>query len=97
MVANAIKGNTEEIKKNTYSVNTLAGRYATEQERLASGKSLDLAGEIRLLNETLEKLKNKPVESTLTIKLEDVNGKEIAKKVIDLNDDSNQTNGIKVG
>lgn len=97
MVANAIKGNTEEIKKNTYSVNTLAGRYATEQERLASGKSLDLAGEIGLLNETLEKLKNKPVESTLTIKLEDVNGKEIAKKVIDLNDDSNQTNGIKVG
>lgn len=98
MLINAIKGNSEEVKKNTYSVNTLAGRYATEQERLAAGKSLDLAGEVRLLNETLKKLENKkPVDSTITIRLEDINGKEIAKKVIDLNNDSNQTNGIKAG
>lgn len=98
MLINAIKGNSEEVKKNTYSVNTLAGRYATEQERLAAGKSLDLAGEVRLLNETLKKLGNrKPVDSTITIRLEDINGKEIAKKVIDLNNDSNQTDGIKAG
>jgi TP901 family phage tail tape measure protein len=98
MLINAIKGNSEEVKKNTYSVNTLAGRYATEQERLAAGKSLDLAGEVRLLNETLKKLENrKPVDSTITIRLEDINGKEIAKKVIDLNNDSNQTDGIKAG
>lgn len=98
MLINAIKGNSEEVKKNTYSVNTLAGRYATEQERLAAGKSLDLAGEVRLLNETLKKLENrKPVDSTVTIRLEDINGKEIAKKVIDLNNDSNQTDGIKAG
>lgn len=98
MLINTIKGNSEEVKKNTYSVNTLAGRYATEQERLAAGKSLDLAGEVRLLNETLKKLENrKPVDSTITIRLEDINGKEIAKKVIDLNNDSNQTDGIKAG
>lgn len=98
MLINAINGNSEEVKKNTYSVNTLAGRYATEQERLAAGKSLDLAGEVRLLNETLKKLGNrKPVDSTITIRLEDINGKEIAKKVIDLNNDSNQTDGIKAG
>lgn len=98
MLINAINGNSEEVKKNTYSVNTLAGRYATEQERLAAGKSLDLAGEVRLLNETLKKLENKkPVDSTITIRLEDINGKEIAKKVIDLNNDSNQTDGIKAG
>lgn len=98
MLINVIKGNSEEVKKNTYSVNTLAGRYATEQERLAAGKSLDLAGEVRLLNETLKKLENKkPVDSTITIRLEDINGKEIAKKVIDLNNDSNQTDGIKAG
>lgn len=97
MVANAIKGNTEEVKKNTYSVNTLAGRYATEQERLASGKSLDLAGEVRLLRESIEKFNKKSSNQTLTLKLEDLNGKEIARKIVDLNDDSNQTNGIKVG
>lgn len=97
MVANAIKGNTEEVKKNTYSVNTLAGRYATEQERLASGKSLDLAGEVRLLRESIEKFNKKSSNQTLTLRLEDLNGKEIARKIVDLNDDSNQTNGIKVG
>lgn len=97
MVANAIKGNTEEIKKNTYSVNTLAGRYATEQERLASGKSLDLAGEVRLLRESIEKFNKKSSNQTLTLRLEDLNGKEITRKIVDLNDDSNQTNGIKVG
>lgn len=97
MVANAIKGNTEEVKKNTYSVNTLAGRYATEQERLASGKSLDLAGEVRLLRESIEKFNKKSSNQTLTFRLEDLNGKEIARKIVDLNDDSNQTNGIKVG
>ena len=68
MVANAIKGNTEEIKKNTYSVNTLAGRYATEQERLASGKSLDLAGEVRLLRESIEKFNKKSSNQTLTLR-----------------------------
>lgn len=97
MVANAIKGNTEEVKKNTYSVNTLAGRYATEQERLASGKSLDLAGEVRLLRESIEKFNKKSSNQTLTLRLEDLNGKEIARKIVDLDDDSNQTNGIKVG
>jgi TP901 family phage tail tape measure protein len=97
MVANAIKGNTEEVKKNTYSVNTLAGRYATEQERLASGKSLDLAGEVRLLRESIEKFNKKSSNQTLTLRLEDLNGKEITRKIVDLNDDSNQTNGIKVG
>lgn len=97
MVANAIKGNTEEVKKNTYSVNTLAGKYATEQERLASGKSLDLAGEVRLLRESIEKFNKKSSNQTLTLRLEDLNGKEIARKIVDLNDDSNQTNGIKVG
>ena len=97
MVANAIKGNTEEVKKNTYSVNTLAGRYSTEQERLASGKSLDLAGEVRLLRESIEKFNKKSSNQTLTLRLEDLNGKEIARKIVDLNDDSNQTNGIKVG
>ena len=97
MVANAIKGNTEEVKKNTYSVNTLAGKYATEQERLASGKSLDLAGEIRLLRESIEKFNKKSSNQTLTLRLEDLNGKEITRKIVDLNDDSNQTNGIKVG
>lgn len=97
MVANAIKGNTEEVKKNTYSVNTLAGKYATEQERLASGKSLDLAGEVRLLRESIEKFNKKSSNQTLTIRLEDLNGKEITRKIVDLNDDSNQTNGIKVG
>ena len=97
MVANAIKGNTEEVKKNTYSVNTLAGKYATEQERLASGKSLDLAGEVRLLRESIEKFNKKSSNQTLTLRLEDLNGKEITRKIVDLNDDSNQTNGIKVG
>ena len=97
MVANAINGNTEEVKKNTYSVNTLAGRYATEQERLASGKSLDLAGEVRLLRESIEKFNKKSSNQTLTLRLEDLNGKEITRKIVDLNDDSNQTNGIKVG
>ena len=97
MVANAIKGNTEEVKKNTYSVNTLAGRYATEQERLASGKSLDLAGEVKLLRESIEKFNKKSSNQTLTLRLEDLNGKEITRKIVDLNDDSNQTNGIKVG
>lgn len=97
MVANAIKGNTEEVKKNTYSINTLAGRYATEQERLASGKSLDLAGEVRLLRESIEKFNKKSSNQTLTLRLEDLNGKEITRKIVDLNDDSNQTNGIKVG
>ena len=97
MVANAINGNTEEVKKNTYSVNTLAGRYATEQERLASGKSLDLAGEVRLLRESVEKFNKKSSNQTLTLRLEDLNGKEITRKIVDLNDDSNQTNGIKVG
>ena len=97
MVANAIKGNTEEVKKNTFSVNTLAGRYATEQERLASGKSLDLAGEVRLLRESIEKFNKKSSNQTLTLRLEDLNGKEITRKIVDLNDDSNQTNGIKVG
>lgn len=97
MVVNAIKGNTEEVKKNTYSVNTLAGKYATEQERLASGKSLDLAGEVRLLRESIEKFNKKSSNQTLTLRLEDLNGKEITRKIVDLNDDSNQTNGIKVG
>lgn len=97
MVANAIKGNTEEVKKNTYSVNTLAGKYATEQERLASGKSLDLAGEVRLLRESIEKFNKKSSNQTLILRLEDLNGKEITRKIVDLNDDSNQTNGIKVG
>ena len=97
MVINAIKGNTEEVKKNTYSVNTLAGKYATEQERLASGKSLDLAGEVRLLRESIEKFNKKSSNQTLTLRLEDLNGKEITRKIVDLNDDSNQTNGIKVG
>lgn len=97
MVANAIKGNTEEVKKNTYSVNTLAGKYATEQERLASGKSLDLAGEVKLLRESIEKFNKKSSNQTLTLRLEDLNGKEITRKIVDLNDDSNQTNGIKVG
>lgn len=97
MVANAIKRNTEEVKKNTYSVNTLAGKYATEQERLASGKSLDLAGEVRLLRESIEKFNKKSSNQTLTLRLEDLNGKEITRKIVDLNDDSNQTNGIKVG
>lgn len=97
MVANAIKGNTEEVKKNTYSINTLAGKYATEQERLASGKSLDLAGEVRLLRESIEKFNKKSSNQTLTLRLEDLNGKEITRKIVDLNDDSNQTNGIKVG
>lgn len=97
MVANAIKGNTEEVKKNTYSINTLAGRYATEQERLASGKSLDLAGEVKLLRESIEKFNKKSSNQTLTLRLEDLNGKEITRKIVDLNDDSNQTNGIKVG
>ena len=97
MVANAIKGNTEEVKKNTYSVNTLAGKYATEQERLASGKSLDLAGEVRLLRESIEKFNKKSSNQTLILRLEDLNGKEITRKIVDLNDDSNQINGIKVG
>lgn len=97
MVANAIRGNTEEVKKNTYSVNTLAGKYATEQERLASGKSLDLAGEVRLLRESIEKFNKKSSNQTLILRLEDLNGKEITRKIVDLNDDSNQTNGIKVG
>lgn len=96
VVIGAIKGNTEEVKKNTYSVHTLAGAYATEQERLASGKSLDLAGEVRLLNETLKKLEKnpKPIQ-TIVLRLEDSNGRKITEKIIDYNNDSNHTNGIK--
>jgi TP901 family phage tail tape measure protein len=58
MAANALDKNTKQIEKNTFSVNTLAGKFLTEEERKKAGKNLDLPQEVKALNTTLGALQN---------------------------------------
>lgn len=58
MAANALDKNTKQIEKNTFSVNTLAGKFLTEEERKKAGKNLDLPQEVKALNTTLRALQN---------------------------------------
>ena len=58
MAANALNKNTKQIEKNTFSVNTLAGKFLTEEERKKAGKNLDLPQEVKALNTTLGALQN---------------------------------------
>lgn len=58
MAANALDKNTKQIEKNTFSVNTLAGKFLTEEGRKKAGKNLDLPQEVKALNTTLGALQN---------------------------------------
>ena len=98
MAANALDKNTKQIEKNTFSVNTLAGKFLTEEERKKAGKNLDLPQEVKALNTTLgalqNYLKNNNAVPVINITV-DQNGNILKKEITKSNQSDIQTLGAK--
>lgn len=98
MAANALDKNTKQIEKNTFSVNTLAGKFLTEEERKKAGKNLDLPQEVKALNTTLgalqNYLKNNNVVPVINITV-DQSGNILKKEITKSNQSDIQTLGAK--
>lgn len=98
MAANALDKNTKQIEKNTFSVNTLAGKFLTEEERKKAGKNLDLPQEVKALNTTLEALqnylKNNNAVPVINITV-DQSGNILKKEITKSNQSDIQTLGAK--
>lgn len=98
MAANALDKNTKQIEKNTFSVNTLAGKFLTEEERKKAGKNLDLPQEVKALNTTLGALQNylKNNNAVPVINLTvDQSGNILKKEITKSNQSDIQTLGAK--
>lgn len=98
MAANALDKNTKQIEKNTFSVNTLAGKFLTEEERKKAGKNLDLPQEVKALNTTLgalqNYLKNNNAVPVINITV-DQSGNILKKEITKSNQSDIQTLGAK--
>ena len=98
MAANALDKNTKQIEKNTFSVNTLAGKFLTEEERKKAGKNLDLHQEVKALNTTLgalqNYLKNNNAVPVINITV-DQSGNILKKEITKSNQSDIQTLGAK--
>lgn len=98
MAANALDKNTRQIEKNTFSVNTLAGKFLTEEERKKAGKNLDLPQEVKALNTTLgtlqNYLKNNNAVPVINITV-DQSGNILKKEITKSNQSDIQTLGAK--
>lgn len=98
MAANALDKNTKQIEKNTFSVNTLAGKFLTEEERKKAGKNLDLPQEVKALNTTLRALqnylKNNNAVPVMNITV-DQSGNILKKEITKSNQSDIQTLGAK--
>lgn len=98
MAANALDKNTKQIEKNTFSVNTLAGKFLTEEERKKAGKNLDLSQEVKALNTTLgalqNSLKNNNAVPVINITV-DQSGNILKKEITKSNQSDIQTLGAK--
>ena len=98
MAANALDKNTKQIEKNIFSVNTLAGKFLTEEERKKAGKNLDLPQEVKALNTTLgalqNYLKNNNAVPVINITV-DQSGNILKKEITKSNQSDIQTLGAK--
>ena len=98
MAANALDKNTKQIEKNTFSVNTLAGKFLTEEERKKAGKNLNLPQEVKALNTTLgalqNYLKNNNAVQVINITV-DQSGNILKKEITKSNQSDIQTLGAK--
>ena len=98
MAANALDKNTKQIEKNTFSVNTLAGKFLTEEERKKAGKNLDLPQEVKALNTTWgalqNYLKNNNAVPVINITV-DQSGNILKKEITKSNQSDIQTLGAK--
>lgn len=98
VAANALDKNTKQIEKNTFSVNTLAGKFLTEEERKKAGKNLDLPQEVKALNTTLgalqNYLKNNNAVPVINITV-DQSGNILKKEITKSNQSDIQTLGAK--
>lgn len=98
MAANALDKNTKQIEENTFSVNTLAGKFLTEEERKKAGKNLDLPQEVKALNTTLgalqNYLKNNNAVPVINITV-DQSGNILKKEITKSNQSDIQTLGAK--
>ena len=98
MAANALDKNTKQIEKNTFSVNTLAGKFLTEEERKKAGKNLDLPQEVKALNTTLgalqNYLKNNNAVPVINVTV-DQSGNILKKEITKSNQSDIQTLGAK--
>lgn len=98
MAANALDKNTKQIEKNTFSVNTLAGKFLTGEERKKAGKNLDLPQEVKALNTTLgalqNYLKNNNAVPVINITV-DQSGNILKKEITKSNQSDIQTLGAK--
>lgn len=95
LIISALNKNKETVEKNTYSVATLAGKYETEQERIAARKSLRLseeaiaagnymrqaAQEFREATKNINEAAEKISNSRFTVTQYDNHGRRISEEV----------------
>lgn len=83
LLVKALNKNQASTDENTASVYTLAGKYATESERLKAGKDLTLTEEVRSMYQAMMYWANQlpKIKPTAVINLS-VDGKGLVKQVI---------------